>query len=121
MNEPRRPKIDFISRATWLDVSILVRRIVATGLCSVSFFVSLSSAAPTDVEYPPSVEERGGNVSIWSEDGSRFAVASIESADLQTGDMAVQDPILVPLPAPVLAAASGLGLVWIFRRRLTRG
>ena len=31
-----------------------------------------------------------------------------------------QDPILVPLPAPILAAVSGLGLAWILRKRMTR-
>ena len=31
-----------------------------------------------------------------------------------------QDPILVPLPAPILAAGTGLGLAWILRKRMTR-
>ncbi len=31
-----------------------------------------------------------------------------------------QDPILVPLPTPILAAGTGLGLAWILRKRMTR-
>ena len=31
-----------------------------------------------------------------------------------------QVPILVPLPAPILAAGTGLGLAWILRKRMTR-
>ena len=29
-------------------------------------------------------------------------------------------PILVPLPAPILAAGTGLGLAWILRKRMSR-
>ena len=31
-----------------------------------------------------------------------------------------QEPILVPLPAPLLAAGTGLGLAWILRKRMSR-
>ncbi len=56
-------------------------------------------------------------VSIWEADDS-----DLRGRDgLQTEQgRSVQEPILVPLPAPAIAAASGLGLVWFLRRRMSR-
>ena len=60
--------------------------------------------------------------SIWAD-----TVFDVRRADglggLNTGESESdgrQDPILVPLPAPILAAGTGLGLAWILRKRMTR-
>ena len=46
------------------------------------------------------------------------------SGELNTADDSAndgrQEPVLVPLPAPILAAGTGLGLAWILRKRMIR-
>jgi hypothetical protein len=58
-------------------------------------------------------------VSIW--DDSNLGINGAKGNGLQSlsGD-ATQEPILVPLPAPLLAAGAGLGLAWMVRKRMTR-
>lgn len=57
-------------------------------------------------------------VSIW--DDSNLGINS-SAIGLQTASNdGIQEPILVPLPAPLLAAGTGLGLAWWVRRRMTR-
>ena len=69
----------------------------------------------------PSGEESEGivQVSIW--DDSNIGINGAEERNLQSasGD-ATQEPILVPLPAPLFAAGAGLGLAWMVRKRMTR-
>ena len=59
-------------------------------------------------------------VSIW--DDSNLGINGAKGNGLQSlsGD-ATQEPILVPLPAPLLAAGAGLGLAWMVRKRMSRG
>ena len=58
-------------------------------------------------------------VSIW--DDSNLGINGAKGNGLQSlsGD-ATQEPILVPLPAPLLAAGAGLGLAWMVRKRMSR-
>ena len=58
-------------------------------------------------------------VSIW--DDSNLGINGAKDGGLQSlsGD-ARQEPILVPLPAPLFAAGAGLGLAWMVRKRMTR-
>ena len=59
-------------------------------------------------------------VSIW--DDSNLGINGAKGNGLQSlsGD-ATQEPILVPLPAPLFAAGAGLGLAWMVRKRMSRG
>jgi hypothetical protein len=59
-------------------------------------------------------------VSIW--DDLEIVDADSAAIGLQTASSndEIQEPILVPLPAPLLAAGTGLGLAWWVRRRMTR-
>ena len=47
---------------------------------------------------------------------SKVPLANLQSNPAE----ALQPPILVPLPAPMIGAASGLAVAWLFRRRLIR-
>ena len=61
-----------------------------------------------------------GEISIWDELAlNEGADVSEESLQTPSGTVA-QEPIMVPLPAPLIAAGTGLGLAWLVRRRMTR-
>ena len=78
-----------------------------------------SSASMADE--PASGDSEGiVQVSIW--DDSNLGINGAKGNGLQSlsGD-ATQEPILVPLPAPLFAAGAGLGLAWMVRKRMTRG
>ncbi len=49
--------------------------------------------------------------SIWNR-------MELGSASLQTDSSVDQDPILVPLPPPVIVTTVGLGVAWLLRRRM---
>lgn len=67
-----------------------------------------AAAAPEAVE-----------VSIWDDIESLDFAPSANGLQTAPTD-ATQEPILVPLPAPLIAAGTGLGLAWLVRRRLSR-
>ena len=56
-------------------------------------------------------------VSIWDDLEINSAATRLQTA---SSNDEIQEPILVPLPAPLLAAGTGLGLAWWVRRRMTR-
>ena len=56
-------------------------------------------------------------VSIWDDLEINSAAIRLQTA---SSNDEIQEPILVPLPAPLLAAGTGLGLAWWVRRRMTR-
>jgi hypothetical protein len=58
-------------------------------------------------------------VSIWDDSNLGINSSAIGLQTASTNDE-IQEPILVPLPAPLLAAGTGLGLAWWVRRRMTR-
>ena len=98
---------------------------VAAVVCLFSLFllsVESSLAMQTDPSSGPPMNSGAGEdkISIWEADAGDLNAPDGELGGLQTENASVQDPILVPLPAPVIAAASGLGLAWILRKRLAR-
>ena len=65
----------------------------------------------------------GPSSSIWTDTAFDTRHTAGGLGGLNTGESESdgrQDPILVPLPAPILAAGTGLGLAWILRKRMTR-
>ena len=82
-----------------------------------SFF---SAVAMADGEEDGTERPGIAEVSIWDD------LAVQEGIDANLGSLqdpsgsAVQEPIMVPLPAPLIAAGTGLGLAWLVRRRMTR-
>ena len=98
---------------------------VAAAVCLFSLFllsVDSSLAMQTDPSGGPSMNSgvEDEKISIWEADAGDLNAPDGELGGLQTENASVQDPILVLLPAPVIAAASGLGLSWILRKRLAR-
>ncbi len=78
------------------------------------------ASAQVDPDSVRDVSEQ--RASIWSETVFDPKLTA-GSGGLNTSDSESdgrQEPILVPLPAPVLAAGTGLGLAWILRKRMTR-
>lgn len=79
---------------------------------------SIGFADQPEDEMKTSLEN--GKSSVW-----RPAVVSTASAeslpDLESSDEGgLPEPILVPLPAPIIGAASGLVVAWLLRRRMVR-
>jgi hypothetical protein len=81
---------------------------------------STASVAETDSDSTAGVN--GPDASIWA--NTVFDPESVNgSGGLNTSEAESDDgqaPILVPLPAPILAAGTGLGLAWILRKRMSR-
>jgi hypothetical protein len=87
-----------------------------TPLLAVALGSMLNSATLADdqISGGPGVVE----VSIW--DDSNLGINSSATGLQTASNDEIQEPILVPLPAPLLAAGTGLGLAWWVRRRMTR-
>ena len=81
-----------------------------------SFFSAVAMAdGEEDGTEGPGIAE----VSIW--DDSEALDTASNAGGLQTSSSeTIQPPILVPLPAPLIAAGTGLGLAWLVRRRMSR-
>jgi hypothetical protein len=88
-----------------------------TLLLAVALGCMLNSATLADdqISGAPGVVE----VSIWDDSNLGINSSAIGLQTASTNDE-IQEPILVPLPAPLLAAGTGLGLAWWVRRRMTR-
>ncbi len=75
--------------------------------------------APAMSDGPSDGQDTEESISIWND--SNLSFDDRQSEGLQTrSDDETQEPILVPLPAPVLAAGSGLGIAWLIRKRMRR-
>ena len=91
--------------------------------CAVFVTVLNASLAPPVVadEIPPAEEaNRAERVSIWKIEGAEVSDLQGRLEEISGEVEPSVEPILVPLPAPVVAVASGLGIAWILRKRLIR-
>jgi hypothetical protein len=81
-----------------------------------------STASVAETESDSTAGVNGSDASIWA--NTVFDPESVNgSGGLNTSEAESDDgqaPILVPLPAPILAAGTGLGLAWILRKRMSR-
>ena len=90
-----------------------------TRIALIAFFCILPELGTASDQVGPNTADKTfePRASIWD---AGVLEDSIQG-DLQTtAGGSLQDPILVPLPAPILAAGTGLGLAWILRKRMTR-
>ena len=90
-----------------------------TGIALIAFFCILPELGMASDQVGPNTADKTSEsrASIWDAEVLENSI----QGDLQTtASGSLQDPILVPLPAPVIAAASGLGLAWILRKRMSR-
>ena len=115
LHESQRP-----TDSTTAARKLALRASVLAGfLCAV---IATEVASAQVESTPSSVASDGRDTSIWTY--AEFdSSGSVESGGLNTGASGPdgrQEPILVPLPAPILAAGTGLGLAWILRKRITR-
>ena len=77
-------------------------------------------AGTTNFQSPSLAPAEQAPTSIWESKGSEITAYGVGADGLQTKKKPAQPPILVPLPATILAAVSGLGIAWIVRRRFIR-
>ena len=64
----------------------------------------------------------GDRSSAWRPSQEVATELSVAPSSLQSAPSnGTQAPILVPLPAPMIGAASGLAVAWLLRKRVIRG
>ena len=100
-------------------VGLSCGRSIVRSFFGILLLVSLGAAdVRAGLQIADSKEEQ---VSVWRASGSAADPAMSES-DLQSDPAdGNQTPILVPLPAPLIGAASGLLIVFLLRKRVIRG
>ena len=112
----------FCTKSRGQDRLLSASTLKVIALVGMVCLLSETGLASTQVGQNKSAEASEPSSSIWADTafGARRAdgLGGLNTGESETDGR--QDPILVPLPAPILAAGAGLGLAWIFRKRMTR-